>query len=172
MAKLRPARCYKNKKRPNTRTSKRVAKKAYVKGVPVGKIHHFSIGNKKEDYPVSYHLISKTRATLRSNALEAARVVITKYMTSNVGQNNFFLRIRTYPHHVLRENPLATGAGADRFSSGMRRSFGKPIGVAALIKPNQKVISIYVSEENEASAKEALRRASKKLSGSYSIVAS
>ncbi|MBI4170413.1 MAG: 50S ribosomal protein L16, partial [Candidatus Aenigmarchaeota archaeon] len=31
---------------------------------------------------------------------------------------------------MLRENALATGAGADRFQSGMRQSFGKPVGTA------------------------------------------
>ncbi len=171
MAKLRPGRCYSRPKRPNTRTSVRVAKKAYVKGVPVSKIHQFSIGNEKADLPVVYHLISKTSAILRSNSLEAARVVITKYLTKKLGEKNFFLKVRVYPHHVLRENPLATGAGADRFSSGMRHSFGKPIGTAAIIKSNQKIVSVSVPAGSEAVAKEALDRASKKLSGSYSVVA-
>ena len=40
----------------------------------------------------------------------------------------------TYPHHVLRENKQATGAGADRVSQGMRCAFGKNVGTAARVK--------------------------------------
>ena len=46
----------------------------------------------------------------------------------------YFFQLRIYPHHILRENPLAAGAGADRMSTGMKCAFGKPISVAARVK--------------------------------------
>ena len=79
------------------------------------------------------------------------------------------MKIRVYPHHVLRENKMITGAGADRMQTGMQLSFGRPIGVAAQIKKNQKVISVSVDETHVPLAKKALRLARPRLPGSYSI---
>ena len=168
---LRPGRCYnKPYKTPYTRVAIRVPKKSYVKGVPQPKIFHFEMGTRRNDYKVAYHLVMDRSIAIRSNALEAARIAAHKYLSDTVGNANYFLKVRTVPYHVLRENPLATGAGADRFSQGMRRAFGKPIGVAALVERGQKVMSIYIPEGREREAKEALRRAAMKLPGSPRIV--
>jgi len=69
------------------------------------------------------------------------------------------LKIRVYPHHVLKENKIASGAGADRVSSGMRHAFGKPISSAARVKPGQKLMSVSVEGDDFDAAKEVLRRA-------------
>ena len=63
----------------------------------------------------------------------------------------------------MRENPLATGAGADRYQTGMKKAFGKPIGRTARIKANQKIMTVYTDEANIVTAKEALYRAKMKL---------
>ena len=55
------------------------------------------------------------------------------------------------------------GAHADRLQDGMRRSFGKPIGTAARIDPNQTIITVNVNADGVEIAKEALRRGSAKL---------
>jgi len=68
-----------------------------------------------------------------------------------------------YPHCVLRENKMIFGAHADRLQDGMKRSFGKPIGTAARVKPNQAVIIVNVNEDGLEIAKEALKRGSAKL---------
>ncbi|NOZ82126.1 MAG: 50S ribosomal protein L16 [Candidatus Micrarchaeota archaeon] len=169
MASLRPGRCYSKPERPNTRIAVRVPKKSYVKGVPAPRIHQFEVGQ-KGDYPLVYHIVSGSDVQIRSNSLEAARVAATKYLTKNIGEKQFFLKVRVYPHHVLRENPLATGAGADRFSTGMRKAFGKPIGQAAIVSSGQKIISVYAPEGKDSVVKEALRRAAMKLPGSPRIV--
>lgn len=168
MATLRPGKCYTKHERPNTRIAIRVPRKSYVKGVPASKIHQFEVG-KKGDYSLVFHLISGKDVQMRSNCLEAARIAATKYLNTQLG-DGFFLKIRVYPHHILRENPLATGAGADRFSSGMRKSFGKNIGQAARVKENQKVISVYAHANKERIVKEALRRAARKLPGKCKAV--
>lgn len=167
---LRPGRCYhKISQKPYTRVAVHVPKKSYVKGVPGSKIRQFETG-KKSDYPLVFSIVSGKATAMRSNCLEAARVAATKYLSTKLS-GQFFLKLRIFPHHVMRENPLATGAGADRFSSGMRRSFGKPIGYAARVKENQKVISVFVPDGKEDIAKEALRRAARKLPGACKIVA-
>ena len=79
-----------------------------------------------------------------------------------VGKEGFFIKVLIYPHHVMRENALATGAGADRFSEGMRRAFGKPIGLAAQVRPGQRLMEVRLDAGKETFAKEALRRASAK----------
>ena len=66
-------------------------------------------------------------------------------------------------HQVLRENKQATGAGADRVSSGMRHAFGKAVGTAARVDAGQKVFSVSTTSTNVAQAKMALRRAGQKL---------
>ncbi|MFQ6009906.1 MAG: 50S ribosomal protein L16 [Candidatus Aenigmatarchaeota archaeon] len=170
---IRPGRCYHHQtNKPYTRVSRRSPRKSYVKGVPVGKIHHFETGNVKgaASFPLTFHIVCTQNRQMRSNCLEAARVSATKYLTAKVGETNFFLKIRPYPHHVLREKPLATGAGADRFSEGMRRSFGKPHGVSARIKAGQKVVTVKAIAGKEKEVKEALRRASMKLPGKCRIV--
>jgi len=86
-----------------------------------------------------------------------------KYLGSEVGDENYFLKIRIYPHHVLRENKMMAFAGADRLQDGMRQAFGKPIGVAARVYPGTIVMEVRVKKDNIEQAKEALRRAASKL---------
>jgi len=117
--------------RANTRKAERRPRKSYVKGIPGSKIHQFNVGNQKGKFEKELSIVSGEAAQIKHNALEAARVAATKLLNTEVGQTGFWLKVRTYPHHILRENAMATGAGADRFQEGMRRSFGKPMGTAA-----------------------------------------
>jgi large subunit ribosomal protein L10e len=166
---LRPAKCYRRLERPNTRISFRKPRRSYVKGVPEPKIHRFEMGNVKKKFSSSAFLVSDDSVQIRHNALEAARVAANKAM-SKLGTDNYFLKILIYPHHVMRENPLATGAGADRFQTGMRKSFGRPIGTAARVKRNQRLIVIKFDEEKQDVAKRALKIASSKIPTSCKIV--
>ncbi|MFA4819582.1 MAG: 50S ribosomal protein L16 [Candidatus Aenigmatarchaeota archaeon] len=160
---LRPGRCYRKHQRPNTRQSTRVPKKGYVKGVPKPKITEFELGT-KADYDTSLFLIAQRPVQIRHNALEAARVVTVQTIEKSIARGStFFLKIRVYPHQVLRENAMATGAGADRFQSGMRQSFGKPIGTAARVFKGQKIIEVRVNKGNIIVAKTALKKAAYKL---------
>ncbi|MCW3142143.1 MAG: 50S ribosomal protein L16 [Methanophagales archaeon] len=138
-------------------------RRSYMGGVPGSKIALFDMGNLSKDFPVSLSLVAKEACQIRHNALEAARIFANRYLVKEVGRKNFHLKIRLYPHHVLRENKIASGAGADRVSSGMRHAFGKAVGTAARVKPGQRILSVGVEEQNFDDAKEALRRASYKL---------
>ena len=97
---LRPARCYhKINKKAFTRISTRRPRKSYVKGVPATKIHQFEIGIKK-DYPAKFFLKSLEDVQLRSNALEASRVTITKCLAKRIGEENFFFKILVFPQKL------------------------------------------------------------------------
>src|SRR3972149_6179750 len=109
---LRPGRCYRKHQRPYTRQSKRVPKKGYVKGVPGSKLTSFEVGT-KANYELSVFLVADRPVQIRHNALESARIMAVQTLEKSVGKGNtFFLKVRVYPHQVLRENALATGAGA------------------------------------------------------------
>ena len=158
---LRPARCYRKLERPYTRISRSKPRKGYVKGVPALKIHRFEAGNAERKFSKTLYLVGKNAVQIRHNALEAARVIATKTLAKHAGEGNYFLKVLVYPHHVLRENPLATGAGADRFQTGMRKSFGRPISTAARIRNNQKILEVRVDDEK--AGKKALKVAASKL---------
>ncbi len=160
---LRPAKCYRSLERPYTRVSIHVPRKSYVKGVPGGKIHRFEMGKKSAAYTLRIDLVAVQGVQIRHNALEAARVAANKGLDKWVGPNAYFLKILAYPHHVLRENPLATGAGADRFSTGMRLSFGNPISTAARVLAGKSIMSVWVAPAKAAEAKRAFKVAASKV---------
>jgi len=166
---LRPGRKVRRVERPYTRVSKKVPRKSYVVGVPSPKIHQFEMGNKEGNFNSVLYLISKRAVQIRHNALEAGRIVAHKFLEKKIGSSNYFLKFLVYPHHVIREKPIATGAGADRFSQGMRLSFGKPVGVACQVKPNQRIVMLKINKENLEIGKQALKRLSSKLPTPTSI---
>ena len=61
-----------------------------------------------------YLQVSDEKEQLTSEALEAARVSANKYMGKYAGKDNFHMRIRAHPFHVLRINKMLSCAGADR----------------------------------------------------------
>jgi large subunit ribosomal protein L10e len=162
MATLRPAKCYRKLERPYTRYSRKKPRESYVKSVPPRKIVKFEMGNPKGSYDLRGYLLAENGVQIRHNALEAARVSANKTLDKMIGKDNFFLKVLIFPHHVLRENQTATGAGADRFQTGMRLAFGKTIGTAARVKPGQRLLEIRVEKSRRAAAKEAFRRAAAK----------
>jgi large subunit ribosomal protein L10e len=169
MAKLRKFSGYKGIERPYTRKSKYRAK-SYVRASPSHKIVRFDMGNAKKKF--SYQLLLKVKDSIqiRHNAMESARQTSNRLLEKKVGKTEYHLKIRKYPHHILRENPLASGAGADRMSTGMKKSFGKPIGVAAQFKKDDTIMSVGVEKQHIMQAKEAMIRAKNKFPCSCSIV--
>src|SRR3989338_2717336 len=159
---LRPARCYRTVKRPYTRVSQRKPRKSYAKGVPETKIHTFIIGDKNKIFDKIFYLVSKRHVQVRHNAMEAARVATSRFLEKKMGLNNYYMRFLVYPHHIMRENAMATGAGADRYQSGMRLAFGRPAGRAAQVKVGQRIIELRIVSNFVPDAKKALKLASSK----------
>jgi large subunit ribosomal protein L10e len=137
-------------------------RKEYMGGVPALRIVQFDAGSRDKHYPISVTLIAKEACQIRHVALEAARVTANRYIQKHAGRE-YHLKVRIYPHNVLRENKIATGAGADRISEGMRAAFGKAIGTAARIKRGQALITLRVDRSHVKAAKEALRKAGAKI---------
>ena len=162
MARLRKFVSYRRTERPYTRTSKFKAK-SYIRMSPSVKIVRFDTGDLNKKFDCTLNLLSKSELQIRDNALESARQTSNKLLETYLGLNGFHLKVKVYPYHILREHALAAGAGADRFSSGMAHSFGKPTGIAARIKKGQTIFQVSVNKENLGVAKQALERASKKL---------
>jgi len=160
---LRPGRTVRAIERPYTRVSKRVPRKSYVAGAPFPKTHQFEMGNREGNFDLTLYLVAKNAVQIRDNALEAARVVAHKFLDSKLGASNYFLKILVFPHHVIREKPIAQGAGADRYSQGMRLAFGRPTNRAVQTKIGQKLFMLKLKKENLEIGKKALKKAGLKL---------
>ena len=169
MAKTRKFVAYRRLERPYTRISK-YRKLNYTRGNPHIKIAQFEGGNKTDKFPKALSLISMGDWQVRHLALESARQACNRRLERTIGKEKFHMKFRIYPHHVLRENPLASGAGADRMSTGMKKSFGKPIGKAAQVRKGKPLMTVEVDEINMRKAKEALKQAGQKFPGTCKVV--
>ena len=154
---MKPARCYTHQDKPP------YTRKEYIHGVPPPKIAKFVMGNPHIQPEIIGVLMALEKGVIRHNALEAARVMAHKYLSTTVGDQNYMLIIRTYPHHVLREHKMMAFAGADRLQEGMRLAFGKPVGTAARVDLGTEIIEVRTYSKFLEHAKEALRRAASKL---------
>jgi large subunit ribosomal protein L10e len=128
------------------------------------------MGDTRANYDYRVSLVVQAPIQIRHNALEAARVAANKVLFDKLGETGYVVRLRPYPHVILRENRMIATAGADRLQEGMRRSFGKPSGRAARIRAGQPILDLYVNQPYVDLAKEALRVSSSKLSASCRIV--
>lgn len=161
MAKLRKAVAWRRIERPYTRKSK-YRKLSYVRASPNSKVIRYVMGNPKKQFDTKLNLIAKSSLQIRHNAIESARQTSNRCLEKYIGKENYCMVVKMHPHHFLRENPLAAGAGADRMSTGMARSFGKVVGLAAQVKEGKVMIEISVNKANINHAREALRRAKNK----------
>jgi len=137
-------------------------RKKFAKGFPPPKINKFTMGDTRGNFEVEAKLVALKRAQIRHSALEAARVATNRILMDKL-INDYLMQIHPYPHIILRENKMIFGAHADRLQQGMRRSFGKAIGTAARIEPNQIIITVKVKATALELAKESLKRGSAKL---------
>jgi large subunit ribosomal protein L10e len=138
-------------------------RRKYMGGVPGNRIVQYEMGNKTAEFPLEVNLIAKEACQVRHMSLEAARIAANRHIQKMAGVSNYYLKIVVYPHHVLRENKVAVGAGADRISDGMRGSFGSLVGTAARVKRGQIMITIRTTDPYMKPAKSALRKAGIKM---------
>ncbi|WP_049971676.1 50S ribosomal protein L16 [Haladaptatus cibarius] len=163
----KPASMYREiRKPPYTR-------REYITGIPGSKIAQHKMGDVGEDedsYPVQISLVLEEECQIRHGALEASRLSANRYLLKNIGETGYKMILRKFPHHVLRENKQATGAGADRVSDGMRQAFGKPVGTAARIQNGERLFTAWCEVEDADAVKDAFRRAYNKVSPPCRIV--
>lgn len=167
---LRKASAYTKKKaRPYTRKSK-VRGKSYIRTVPSSMIVKFKMGNLKKfdkgKLPIVIEIVSKEKLQIRDNAIESVRQFLNRFLVEKLGGSEFYLEAKIYPHHVLRENKMLTGAGSDRMQTGMSQSFGKAMGRAAFVKKGQVIFIIAVrTEKGELVARKLIKSAKSRLPG-------
>lgn len=171
---LRKAAAYSKKKaRPFTRVS-RVKAKTYIKVNPHNKLAKYTMGNQaafqQGKYPFTLSLLSNEKVQIRDNALESARMMVHKIIEEQI-PGEYFFTVKTYPHHILRENKTAAGAGADRLSSGMKHSYGVVIGRAALVGAGKEIFVISTTNDKNARiVRAALEKTKAKLPCKTSIL--
>ncbi|MEM4230559.1 MAG: 50S ribosomal protein L16 [Candidatus Pacearchaeota archaeon] len=135
--------------RPYTRKSS-VKSKSYIKTIPPQKIVKMRMGNVKayenNEFKYVIRLLSNENVQIRDLALEASRQYINKMLDTEL-PGQYFFELRVYPHHIIREHKVLTGAGADRMAVGMAHSFGVTIGRAALVKEGEEIFLVAVPTE-------------------------
>jgi large subunit ribosomal protein L10e len=153
MASLRKASAYSKKiNRPYTRQSKNKSK-SYIKQNPHNKIVKYNLGNiegwNAGKFKHIVRFLADENVLIRDNALESGRTIINKTLEIKIPKQ-FYFWIKVFPHHILRNNKTAAGAGADRLSSGMKHSFGIIEGRAARVKKGKEIFVIACETENGA----------------------
>jgi large subunit ribosomal protein L10e len=151
---IRKASSYSKKRvQPYTRTSRNKSK-AYIKSIPQSKIAKLTNGDQASynagrlPFEVSY--IAGETVQIRDNAIEACRMYLTKMLDSQA-MGQYYLAIKIYPHHMVRENKSAGGmAGADRISTGMTQAYGVVIGRSAIVPGGKEVFFIACANEKAA----------------------
>ena len=141
-------------------------RREYITGIPGSKIAQYKMGNREaegDDYPVQISLVVEESVQIRHGSLEAARLSANRHLIQELGEGNYKMILRKFPHQVLRENKQATGAGADRVSDGMRQSFGKIVGTAARMQSGERLFTAWCEPEQAEALKEAYRRAYNKI---------
>ena len=142
-------------------------RREYITGIPGSKIAQHDMGDLQadpDDYPVKISLETEEEVQLRHGSLESSRLSANRHLLKELGEGEYKMQLRKFPHQVIRENKQATGAGADRVSDGMRQSFGKIVGTAARIGPDEPIFTAYCTAEQAPVVKEAFRRAYNKIS--------
>lgn len=149
MATVRKALAY-SKRKPvvNTRFSKR-QQFSFIKAVPQQKIVKFNMGNAKafesNRFRFKFTLSARENVQIRDLALEAVRQSLNKDLTK-LFQKSFFLRCNVFPHNVLRNNRIYSGASkGERVQTGMTKSFGSSEGRAATVKKDKSIFTAYFS---------------------------
>lgn len=170
---LRPGRCYSSTKdRAYTRYADTVQHKNFIGAVPGLKTRQFNMGNGMKEFDTVADLCvvcGSMGMQIRDNALESTRLMINRKLFKVLGKEEFFLKVRAYPHHILRENKQAQGAHADRIQKGMSHAFGRAIGRAVRVRDHQPIFSVLCMEENAQKARECLQMAVSRLPCGISI---
>lgn len=165
-----------SKKKPvvNTRRSRK-HHLSYIKAVPPQKVVKFNMGDykffEKGGYPFKISMSTMEPVQVRDLALEAVRQSIHKDLVKLFVKKNFFLRCNVYPHNILRNNRVFSGASkGERVQTGMRKSFGRPEGRACTLKKGQAIFTAhFLGKENISKIKSFFKKVKSKIPGKIKI---
>lgn len=169
---LRKGVCYRKIERSYTRKSKKQSK-SYIKTIPPTKIAKFIMGDiakyNNKGFSHKVLIVTKKAIQLRDNAIEASRQLLHRHLEKNF-KKDYYMEVNAYPHHILRENKMLTGAGADRMQTGMQHSFGKPVGVAAQMSAGSKIFTIACNEKDLPIVRRIIKKTRPKLPKEKEII--
>lgn len=150
-------------KKHGHRSEKGYTRLKYIKrGAKGTQVVKFTVGT-TGDYTHELSLVALREKFVPEVVLESVRLALG-HALADIKDRQYVFRILPYPHHILRTNKILGTAKAERISEGMRRSFGKSIGLkAAHVKKNQAIVKLWVYEEYLKLAKNALRIAKGKI---------
>ena len=163
----KPASMYRDIDKPS------YTRREYITGIPGSKIAQHKMGETDvdpDDYEVQISLTVEESVQIRHGSLESARLSANRHLIKELGENNYAMILRKFPHQVLRENKQATGAGADRVSDGMRQSFGKIVSTATRIQAGERLFTAWCDADQAEAVKEAFRRAYNKITPPCRVV--
>ncbi|MHA1733769.1 MAG: 50S ribosomal protein L16 [Promethearchaeota archaeon] len=156
----RPWQCYSKYKSKWVFQKKRAHKKDLIRGGADCRVRMFDVGNKKmpkDHWEVVLGLKGLERVQISDHCLEAVRQSLNRRLQKRIGRERFHFRIRVKPFHIYRENKMMAFAGADRLQTGMRHSFGKPVGLAARVRAGQILLEVRMFEKDFLVGKKALK---------------
>ena len=112
------------------------------------KLRALESGNKSLRWKRNGHYLSLKLSSLSSclhdKLLEKLRERGVRFLNLKIPKQDYLLRFPGFPHQILRNHPLAQGAGADRVSKGMSKAFGKGFSLASKLKKGQSIIETYL----------------------------
>jgi large subunit ribosomal protein L10e len=175
MAHTRPWRCYsKWTRRPYQHKRSANHRREYARGGPQSKIVRYWGGNKSidwKDWQLVIGLKVNSQIQVSSNTLEAVRITINSALQKKIGRANFRLRIRPKPFQKYRENRMMRTTQADRLGQvGMRKAFGRAMGVCARIRAGQIIVDVGTNLKNLPLVRDRLRVASMKIGSTCQAV--
>jgi len=160
MAKSNPAKMFREPKGHSYCQTK------YIKKIPQKRLVRTTIGNNTLvlDALPRYEFTIDRAMQITDSCLEAVRRKIVIYLTKGVGKENFYGQFTSVPHIILRHNKMASGAGADRLSSGMRHAFGKAVGKAIRKKKGDTIFYVHAPTRKEHVIRSVIKRINSKMS--------
>ena len=145
---LRKAASYSKRRKVAFTRKSNVQSKSYAKAIPPCKIVKFVMGDigkyNRKEFNYIIELKTNELVNMRDNAIEAARQMIHRHLEDNFKGAYAFI-VSCYPHHILRENKMLTGAGADRMQTGMTLSFWVVTWIAARLMAGNPIFTLAVN---------------------------
>lgn len=141
-------------------------RKEFVRGGADPKIRIYDMGERSKSlnsYDARIGLVITHDRRVSHLTMEAIRITINRRLVEALGKDGFHLRIRSHPYDVYREHAMMSFAGADRISSGMRQSFGRPVGKCCRLKARTIMAECGVPLKAIEEAKKAFKIAASKV---------
>lgn len=148
-------------------------RREFVRGGADTKIRMFDFGNREtgiDTFEVRVGLVVLQDRRISHFTLEAIRVSLNRRLQVDMPKNAFHCRVRAHPHDVYREHAMMAFAGADRLSSGMRNSFGRPVGLCARVKAGSVILETGCELKYINQVKKALQVSGNKICSRVKVV--